>query len=137
MEPTLPSPENSSVPPANLSEGIGDVNYDKNISSVENTNIEKQAQPSVPGASTDNTAWPSDDVGQATAVNITTSTQATDDSTPAVADDVDVIEKEWVNKARSIVDATKDDPHKQEKAVSKLQADYLLKRYGKQVKISE
>lgn len=58
-------------------------------------------------------------------------------TTPAIADDVDVIEKEWVDKAKKIVSATKDNPHQQEKEVSKLQADYLLKRYGKQVKLAE
>ncbi len=56
---------------------------------------------------------------------------------PQIADDVDVIEKEWVDKAKKIVTATKDNPHQQEKEVSKLQADYLMKRYNKQVKISE
>lgn len=61
--------------------------------------------------------------------------QATPD--PQIADDVDVIEKEWVDKAKKIVTATKDNPHQQEKEVSKLQADYLMKRYNKQVKISE
>jgi len=60
---------------------------------------------------------------------------AQDDS--LTADDVDVIEKEWVNKAKRIVSATKDDPHNQEKEVSKLQADYLMKRYNKKVKLSE
>lgn len=53
---------------------------------------------------------------------------------PAVADDVDVIEKEWVDRAKKIVEETKDDPHQQEIAVNQLQADYLMKRYGKQVK---
>lgn len=56
---------------------------------------------------------------------------------PAIADDVDVIEKEWVDKAKKIVSVTKDDPYEQEKEVSKLQADYLMKRYGKQIKIVE
>ena len=56
---------------------------------------------------------------------------------PAVADDVDVIEKEWVDKAKQIVAQTKDNPHQQEKEVSKLQADYLMKRYGKNVKLVE
>lgn len=59
----------------------------------------------------------------------------TDD--PLIADDVDVIEKEWVDKAKKIVNATKEDPHQQEKEVSKLQADYLMKRYNKQLKLSE
>ncbi|MCE7936510.1 hypothetical protein DYH10_01835 [Candidatus Saccharibacteria bacterium CPR2] len=54
---------------------------------------------------------------------------------PTIADDVDLIEKEWVQKAKNIVEDTRDDPHMQEKEVSKLQADYLKKRYGKEVKI--
>lgn len=59
---------------------------------------------------------------------------ATDDN-PLVAADDEVIEKEWVDKAKKIVDQTKDDPYRQEKEVSKLQADYLKKRYGKDIKI--
>lgn len=55
---------------------------------------------------------------------------------PAVAGDDEVIEKEWVDKAKKIVSQTKDDPYQQEKEVSKLQADYLKKRYGKDVKLS-
>lgn len=56
---------------------------------------------------------------------------AKDTSTPVVADDVDVIEKVWVDKAKSIVKQTKDDPFEQEKQVSSLQDDYQNKRYGK------
>lgn len=56
---------------------------------------------------------------------------------PQIADDVDVIEKEWVDKAKKIVTATKEDPHLQEKEVSKLQADYLMKRYNKKIKLDE
>ena len=54
-------------------------------------------------------------------------------STPQIADDVDVIEKEWVDKAKQIVASTKDDPHLREQEVAKLQADYLRKRYGKEL----
>lgn len=56
-------------------------------------------------------------------------------SGPAIADDVDVIEKEWVDKAKTIVNTHKHDPYNQEKEASKLQADYLKKRYGKDVKV--
>jgi hypothetical protein len=58
-------------------------------------------------------------------------------TTPLIADDVDVIEKEWVDRAKKIVSATKADPHIQEKEVSKLQADYLMKRYNKKLKVNE
>lgn len=50
---------------------------------------------------------------------------------PGVADDVDVIEKAWVEKAKSIVKETRDDPYEQEQQVSELQTDYQKKRYGK------
>ncbi len=67
-----------------------------------------------------------------------TSQQADDDNddTPLIADDVDVIEMEWVNKAKEIIKNTRKDPHAQEQAVEKLQIDYLKKRYGKDVKSS-
>lgn len=67
----------------------------------------------------------------------TSSSIAKDDSTtPAVAADDDNIEKEWVNKAKSIIAETKSDPYLQEEKVSKLQADYLQKRYNKKVKLN-
>ena len=59
-----------------------------------------------------------------------------DNTTPSVAADDDNIEKEWVTKAKSIVTETKSDPYLQEEKVSKLQADYLQKRYNKKVKLS-
>jgi hypothetical protein len=59
------------------------------------------------------------------------------DENPVTASDEEVIEKEWVDKAKKIITQTKDDPYKQEKEVSKLQADYLKKRYGKDIKVVE
>lgn len=59
------------------------------------------------------------------------STSNTDPDLPVVADDVDVIEKVWVDKAKSIVKQTRDDPYMQEQQVSSLQEDYQKKRYGK------
>lgn len=53
--------------------------------------------------------------------------------TPLVAADEDLIEKEWVDRAKKIVEETKDDPYRREQEVGKLQADYLRKRYGKEL----
>ncbi len=50
---------------------------------------------------------------------------------PATADDVDVIEKEWVDQAEEIIKTKANDPHAEEDAVEDLQVDYLKKRYGK------
>ena len=55
------------------------------------------------------------------------------DDTPATAHDNEVIEKEWVDKAKRVIAETKDDPYRREQEVSKLQADYLLKRYGRKL----
>lgn len=65
-------------------------------------------------------------------------TQTTqDDDHPAVAADDDLIEKEWVDKAKQIISQTKDDPAEREKQVGRLQADYLRKRYGKELGATE
>ncbi len=53
--------------------------------------------------------------------------------TPIVAGDDDLIEKEWVEKAKKIVSETRDNPYGREKAVSQLQKDYLMKRYGREL----
>lgn len=61
-----------------------------------------------------------------------TTTQQADDL-PAVAADEDLIEKEWVDKAKKIIADTRDDPYRREREVGRLQADYLKKRYGKEL----
>lgn len=52
---------------------------------------------------------------------------------PIVAADEDLIEKEWVDRVKKILLQTKDDPFLREQEVGKLQADYLQKRYGKEL----
>jgi hypothetical protein len=52
-----------------------------------------------------------------------------------VADDVDLIEKEWVDRAKAIVEATQDDPHKQKSEISKVKAEYIQKRFNKTIKV--
>jgi hypothetical protein len=56
---------------------------------------------------------------------------------PQIADDVDLIEKEWVNRAKQIVAKTKDDPREQSKELHKYKVDYIKKRYNKDIKVSE
>ena len=52
---------------------------------------------------------------------------------PTVANDDDLIEKEWVDKAKKVLAETRDDPYLREQEVNRLQADYLLKRYGREL----
>ena len=58
-------------------------------------------------------------------------------ATPLVAADEDLIEKEWVDKAKEIIQQTRDDPYARTQKVNELQRDYLQKRYGKVVGASE
>lgn len=64
-------------------------------------------------------------------------TGASSGSSPAIADDTDLIEKEWVIKAKEIVARTKHDPYQQNKEVEQVKADYLKKRFNKDVKVAE
>lgn len=51
--------------------------------------------------------------------------------TPMVAEDSDLIEKVWVDKAKDVVKATKDDPYRRSNEVSALQRDYQKKRFNR------
>lgn len=56
---------------------------------------------------------------------------------PSEASDTDLIEKEWVDVLQEIVRQTSEDPYAQQKEISKLKADYMKKRYNKDVKQGE
>lgn len=72
-----------------------------------------------------------------TAVTVTDpSLQVPMTSTPGIADDADLIEKEWVEKAKSIVAQTKNDPRQQNFEMSKIKAEYMKQRYNKDLKLS-
>lgn len=56
---------------------------------------------------------------------------------PQEAEDLDLIEKEWVLKAKQIVERTIEDPYTQQAEISKMKADYMKKRYDKNIKVTE
>lgn len=66
--------------------------------------------------------------------------QQSDDShtstNPVVAEDNDVLEKEWVDKAKQIVSETRDDPREQTNKFVVMRHDYVKKRYGKEMVVS-
>ena len=53
---------------------------------------------------------------------------------PAQAEDNDLIEKEWVDKVKQIIAATQNDPYQQQVEISRMKADYIRKRYGRDTK---
>jgi hypothetical protein len=63
--------------------------------------------------------------------------QFTEISLPTEAQDSDLIEKEWVERAKQIVEHTREDPYEQLRALSHMKADYLKKRYNKDIKITD
>jgi hypothetical protein len=67
----------------------------------------------------------------------TQQTPTASDDLPLAANDDDLIEKEWVEKAKKIIVETKDDPYRREQEVGRLQADYLRKRYGRELGASQ
>jgi hypothetical protein len=50
------------------------------------------------------------------------------------APDSDRIEPAWVNKAKEIIAQTHNDPYLQKDQMSKVKADYIMKRFNKQIK---
>lgn len=54
-----------------------------------------------------------------------------------MAEDTDLIEKEWVEKAKEIVERTRHDPYLQNREITKMKADYMRKRYNKDIRVPE
>ncbi len=58
-------------------------------------------------------------------------------SAPVLAADKDLIEKEWVEAAKRIIEQNKQDPFTQSKALTILREDYMQKRYGKDIRAAK
>ncbi len=120
--------------PADLLRAGGSVGVEAGLANFEGLSDDKTT-------SDDNSSNNNDDQGSATTVPQSIAKPAIGSTivaqTPVVADDKDDIEKEWISKAKRIVEQTKFDPYLQERAVSRLQADYMKKRFNKDVKLPE
>jgi hypothetical protein len=60
-----------------------------------------------------------------------------DQSVSRGASDTDRIEKQWVEKAKTILAKTKDDPFEQKSQMSKVKADYIKNRFNKTIKTDD
>jgi len=60
-------------------------------------------------------------------------------STPAPTNDssATALDEEWINKAKMIIERTKEDPYTESKELGRAKADYLRIRHNKQVKVAE
>lgn len=144
MQPESSRPADSGIeqyttPPANASEAVPtlpplDARFERGQERVEQA-AEGGARVSDAAAAATAAATPV--VVPAQPAPPPTTTAQPSSTTPLVAGDEDLIEKEWVDKAKEIIEQTKDDPHARTQKVNELQRDYLQKRYGKVVGASE
>ena len=136
MEPTLPTPIMQEM---NSTQGV-DFNTNRYSSSVKTGEVpstqERAGNPPASPVIPIQQSQQAQIASQQPVAAVNAPVVASSSGSVAIADDVDVIEKEWVDKAKSIVNQTKGDPYHQEKQVSELQADYLKKRYNKSVKLA-
>ena len=58
----------------------------------------------------------------------------TNSRTPKIIEDTDLIEKEWVDRVKRIVQQNRDDPYKQSQLLTELRAEYMSKQYNKIIK---
>lgn len=54
-----------------------------------------------------------------------------------IIEDKDLIEKEYVDRARKIVEDNRDDPYKQSEELTAFRAEYMQKEYNKSIKIDK
>lgn len=96
----------------------------------------------LPQPTADSNAMPQSSQNQPQLSQATTIDSATLSNTPVlkpVSTEItaqgDALDKEWVSKARAIVEHTKHDPYIQSHELGKMKADYLNVRYNKQIKV--
>jgi hypothetical protein len=127
------TPEYNLPPPVNETGESVDNSPEKAISSPE-----LSKNPKSPKASSPKTPLADFQLAGGIATPPTTvasSTSVTDN--PQIADDNDLIEKEWVSKAKKIIEENREDPYIQSKEMTLFKADYMKKRYNKAIKVSE
>lgn len=132
MNPELPQvrPSVESLPPASS----GEIRLDGDIGQleIEGHSAERPAV-SVADSQMPATALPTIPAPMPPAAQAPASTAASTDDTPLIAGDDDLIEKEWVDKLKRIITLTKDDPYERARVIAQLQADYLKKRYNREM----
>ncbi len=144
---TLPSLEKKSSS-ENLESQLADqkANQDSDHESVANRASERD-EPKSQAAQTGSGVMTASDVDDAQSQvqgatgddndSTNSSDSPTDLDVPQIAEDIDLIEKEWVRKAKDIVNATYGDPYTQNKQISKMKVEYIKKRYNKEIKLRE
>lgn len=66
----------------------------------------------------------------------TAASSTTQSAASALIEDKDLIEKEWVDRAKAIVERNRDDPYRQAKELTVVKAEYVQKHYNKTIKLN-
>lgn len=136
MEPLQPSPERQ---PERLPTPSEQGGHERALSHLTELSVGVQVEKEAPLTSASSDTAVAAQAATAAVLPMPTLAQddatATDDTTasPLVAADEDLIEKEWVDKAKKVILETKDDPYRREQEVKKIQIDYVRKRYGREI----
>lgn len=113
---------------------------EKSLPGIEQGGPSREATPHAPAQAVPLPAAPpaTQPAGQPSTAPAKSPTPQTDSPTADLpAKDSDLIEKEWVDKAKRIVADTKEDPHKQKAEMSRVKADYVQKRFNKTIKLDD
>ncbi len=111
----------------------GQKNPELGLNPIQATQLSNTSDP----ATTTTTTQPVDPLPINNVSTTVASIKDNNSAQPSIADDVDLIEKEWVEKAKQIVNQTKDDPRTQNKELNNFKAGYIKKRYNKEMIISK
>lgn len=147
MEPqSKPSPEQAPLPAASSTEAIrpeiGESLEARAEDSVEAAPVAPERESNSQNSANQNQGMPTQlppvqQVTLNTALPSDTQASPQVSDTPDQAADDEVLDKQWVGKTKEIVRQTRDDPRQQNEQVSHLKADYILKRYGKVIRLPE
>lgn len=137
MMPSKPTGESFGIPykvgeslPGNNESNVEQLS-DNRIETDRSTAVEAAKQSAMQAAtSASNTALPSSP-SPTPVSNVAFTTN------PVIAADGDLIEKEWVDRAKQIVTETRDQPRLREERTSELKRDYLGKRFGREIGVSK
>lgn len=130
----LPSPVELPVPIAGADAGLPD--RDAQLNMDQGTREKLSQAPSVANGSQGVIPAATAQGVQASQDDHTAQVQQLAGASPQIADDTDLIEKEWVEKAKEIVEKTRDNPYLQNKAINEIKTDYIKKRYNKDISTS-
>ena len=111
--------------PQNLPDLDNAARFENAVEKQQDDRVEQDNQPPV--------ALPTIPLDDAAASDSSAAQPQLSDDTPLVAGDNDLIEKEWIDKAKKIIEETRDDPYTRERSINKLQIEYIKKRYGREL----